>query len=317
MHYYIWIIDDKLAVAPMPSISDIPELSKIFDAVVVLIEPHEALGSIDYYIQQWTSMGVEVYYLPTPDFHPVELLDLYNVTKWIDEKIEEGKRVLIHCMGGVGRSGLVAAAYLVYTGKDLYHVVEEVSNRRPGALTNIGQRVMLEDYYYLIKNANLAVLDDLLKIIRKNTRIPYKHLSKTTQFTIELTQYLGLKLRPHLIYSSLLHCYEVPDASRIAEGCKIPKDEIGRIIDTLSDYNGEAESIEGILIRLTHILDLGMDGRIVILVYDKIGPVNYITALCSGVCTPQIRGAREYIDKLSRLVGEKIILDQASYHQYI
>ncbi len=317
MHYYIWIIDDKLAVAPMPSISDIPELSKIFDAVVVLIEPPEALGSIDYYIQQWTSMGVEVYYLPTPDFHPVELLDLYNVTKWIDEKIEEGKRVLIHCMGGVGRSGLVAAAYLVYTGKDLYHVVEEVSNRRPGALTNIGQRVMLEDYYYLIKNTDLTVLDDLLKIIRKNTRIPYKHLSKTTQFTIELTQYLGLKLRPHLIYSSLLHCCEVPDASRIAEGCKIPKDEIGRIIDTLSDYNGEAESIEGILIRLTHILDLGMDGRIVILVYDKIGPVNYITALCSGVCTPQIRGAREYIDKLSRLVGEKIILDQASYHQYI
>ncbi len=317
MYYYVWIINDKLAISPMPSISDIPGLSKIFDAVVVLIEPHEAIGSIDYYIQQWTSMGVEVYYLPTPDFHPVELLDLYDVSKWIDERIREGKRVLIHCMGGVGRSGLVAAAYLVYMGKELYNVVGEVSRRRPGALANIGQRVMLEDYYYFLKNTDPVILGRLLNLIRKDMRVPYKHLSKTTQFTIELTQYLGLDLTPHLIYSSLLHCYSISDIARIADRHSDLKSYMNEIVNILSDYNGDAESVEGILVRLTHILDLGMDGRIVILIHDKIGPVNYITALCESACTPHVREARGYVDRLSRLIGEKIILEQAPYYQYV
>ena len=32
--------------------------------------------------------------------------------KDIDEKLSAGKNVLLHCVGGLGRSGLVAASYL-------------------------------------------------------------------------------------------------------------------------------------------------------------------------------------------------------------
>ena len=34
----------------------------------------------------------------------------------MDEKIAAGKRVMIHCVGGLGRSGLLAASYLIRHG---------------------------------------------------------------------------------------------------------------------------------------------------------------------------------------------------------
>lgn len=49
-------IDEKLAIAPMPSEEQIKDLSMIFRAVVILVEDWE----LDYDLESWDDFGVKV-----------------------------------------------------------------------------------------------------------------------------------------------------------------------------------------------------------------------------------------------------------------
>jgi protein-tyrosine phosphatase len=52
----------------------------------------------------------------------------------IDEVVSEGKKVIAHCRGGIGRAGLVAACYLVFKLKlkpdDAIHSVRSRRDKR-------------------------------------------------------------------------------------------------------------------------------------------------------------------------------------------
>lgn len=60
--------------------------------------------------------GFEVYYFPIPDEHAPDLEGLEKALEWLDEAIYLGKRVLIHCRHGIGRTGTVLNAYLLRKG---------------------------------------------------------------------------------------------------------------------------------------------------------------------------------------------------------
>jgi hypothetical protein len=62
--------------------------------------------------------GREVSYLraPIPDFG-IPTADLLRVTlDYIDAELEAGRRVYLHCWGGIGRTGTVAGCHLVRHG---------------------------------------------------------------------------------------------------------------------------------------------------------------------------------------------------------
>jgi protein tyrosine phosphatase (PTP) superfamily phosphohydrolase (DUF442 family)/Fe-S-cluster containining protein len=60
--------------------------------------------------------GFDVYYLPVDDEESPELMQLENALEWLDEAIYLGKKVLIHCRHGIGRTGTVLNAYLLRRG---------------------------------------------------------------------------------------------------------------------------------------------------------------------------------------------------------
>lgn len=60
--------------------------------------------------------GFEVYYLPIPDEEIPDLTELESALEWMDEAIYLGKKVLIHCRHGIGRTGTVLNAYLLRKG---------------------------------------------------------------------------------------------------------------------------------------------------------------------------------------------------------
>ncbi len=62
------------------------------------------------------SHGFEVYYLPVPDEEAPELAEMERALEWLDEAIYLGKRVLIHCRHGIGRTGTLLNAYLLRRG---------------------------------------------------------------------------------------------------------------------------------------------------------------------------------------------------------
>jgi len=62
------------------------------------------------------SRGFEVYYLPVMDEEAPDLVELERGLAWLDEAIYLGKKVLIHCRHGIGRTGTVLNAYLLRRG---------------------------------------------------------------------------------------------------------------------------------------------------------------------------------------------------------
>jgi protein-tyrosine phosphatase/Fe-S-cluster containining protein len=60
--------------------------------------------------------GFEVYYLPIPDEQAPPLAELEKALAWLDEAVYLGRKVLIHCRHGIGRTGTVLNAYLLRRG---------------------------------------------------------------------------------------------------------------------------------------------------------------------------------------------------------
>lgn len=60
--------------------------------------------------------GFEVRYLPVPDEEAPDLAELERALEWLDEAVYLGKKALIHCRHGIGRTGTVLNAYLLRRG---------------------------------------------------------------------------------------------------------------------------------------------------------------------------------------------------------
>lgn len=120
----VWI-DGKLAVTPMPSEPELEDLANSFKAVAVLVETQE----LEYDLQSWARFGVKVKHLPIPDFGTPSLAELRELADWITTETKNGSAVLVHCYAGIGRSGMVAAAYLIAKGCEVNKAIEHVKGR--------------------------------------------------------------------------------------------------------------------------------------------------------------------------------------------
>ena len=90
--------------------------------------------------------NIDLLYLPTPDTYPLSIDQLMQGSKWVDERIKEGRRVLIHCEHGVGRSVLLTCAVLVYEGMNARDAVELVEEKRWQAAPNQRQVSRLREF---------------------------------------------------------------------------------------------------------------------------------------------------------------------------
>ncbi len=63
--------------------------------------------------------GFEVFYLPIPDETAPPVEEMERGLEWLDEALYLGKKVLVHCKLGVGRTGTFVTAYLLRRGFNL------------------------------------------------------------------------------------------------------------------------------------------------------------------------------------------------------
>ncbi len=89
--------------------------------------------------------GFEVYYLPVADEHAPDLEAMERALDWLDEAIYLGKKVLVHCRMGHGRTGTFIAAYLLRRGFD-FKGAEETMKGRNARPATYSQRSFLKEY---------------------------------------------------------------------------------------------------------------------------------------------------------------------------
>ncbi len=106
--------------------------------IVTLLEQHElAHLAITRLGEEVQRRGMEWLHLPIPDVStpgPEFEARWPEVSRHLRSRLDEGENILIHCRGGVGRSGMVAARLLAESGVDAEEAIARVRAVRPGAI---------------------------------------------------------------------------------------------------------------------------------------------------------------------------------------
>ena len=119
------------------------------DAALTLIEHHEfALLAVTGLPEAFRAAGIAWHHFPIKD---LEVPDEAGLRDWralspeLHQIIERGGKILIHCRGGLGRAGTMAALMLIERGASASAAIARVREARPGAIETEGQTRFLAD----------------------------------------------------------------------------------------------------------------------------------------------------------------------------
>ena len=139
---FSWIIEGEIAgmAKPASSVYDFEFLKDNgFEAIVSLSE----LPLSEVLIEEF---GFTVKHIPVRDFEAPTLEQIENFVAFAENARSEGKKLVVHCDAGIGRTGTMLACYLVSKGYSATDAIEEVRIRRPGSLETIEQEEVVLKY---------------------------------------------------------------------------------------------------------------------------------------------------------------------------
>jgi len=100
--------------------------------VVSLLEPAEASAlGLDAEAQLVAAQSMAFVSFPIPDMGlPASVSAFAGLARDLYRQVDAGVNTLVHCRGGVGRSGLLAAAVLLHCGMDPRQACEKITRIR-------------------------------------------------------------------------------------------------------------------------------------------------------------------------------------------
>lgn len=118
--------------------------------ILTLIEPHELdLLRVSDLGAQVKALGMNWVHLPIRD---MDVPASPFLTGWpqvrgdLLSRLDAGERVVVHCRGGLGRAGLVAALLLIETGLEAEVAIQTVRAARTGAIETAAQERYVRAY---------------------------------------------------------------------------------------------------------------------------------------------------------------------------
>lgn len=87
----------------------------------------------------------EVFYIPVVDEEAPDIKQLSVVINWITLQKKSGKRVLIHCRYGIGRTGTIVLAYLLHCGVS-FKEAQRMMEHTPSWPSTNAQKKIVDSY---------------------------------------------------------------------------------------------------------------------------------------------------------------------------
>lgn len=140
---FSWIIEYELAGMARPGLMSALELDLAWlkragvGAIVSLTE--QALDVVG-------ESELDILHLPVQDMTPPSILDIEEAVVFIEQSIQNGKPVAVHCLAGHGRTGTLLACFLVHRGAEPDAAIAAIRTQRPGSIETQAQVMVVFDY---------------------------------------------------------------------------------------------------------------------------------------------------------------------------
>lgn len=115
--------------------------------VLTLVEPEELVAlKVPHLGREIQARGIAWRHLPIADYSvPNQVFEDHWVAHGheIRQMLRNGEDVLLHCKGGLGRAGMIAARLLVELGREPEAAVRDVRRERKGAIETPAQLALV------------------------------------------------------------------------------------------------------------------------------------------------------------------------------
>jgi atypical dual specificity phosphatase len=136
-----WIVPDRLLASRYPATeADLAALrAKGVRVIVNLTDRRHDADAL-------AALEMREVHLPVPDFTAPLPAILDEAIVAIASAHAEEQAVAVHCLGGLGRTGTIAAAWLVSQGYDAESALSHVRSCRPGSIEVPAQEQAVRDF---------------------------------------------------------------------------------------------------------------------------------------------------------------------------
>ena len=134
---FSWVIENKLAGSGIPT--SIDEVQWIIEQGVKSIVTIREEPLADNWIKDVNYLHVISNDMGVPEFS-----DLTHAVDFIHRRITNNEPVLVHCLAGMGRTGVVLACYLVkYQNMSADEATQKIREERPGSIQSYPQEEII------------------------------------------------------------------------------------------------------------------------------------------------------------------------------
>ena len=146
MDGFSWVIEGELAGMPKPGSGQtaLERDLQFLDAEGVGAVVSLTVAPLEEFTAR--SAGFDFLHLPIPDLEPPTPTDIERFVAFVETSIGSGRPVAVHCKMGMGRTGTMAACYLVKRGSDPFEAVRFVREIRPGSIETPEQEDAVVSY---------------------------------------------------------------------------------------------------------------------------------------------------------------------------